>query len=141
MRTSATREVVRASYRVEEAIRLRSVPSPPENDRLSWADRQTVRCAGDDTELEHHNRHRADFERRRQPLSRQPRLSVMQVSGTYTQSGAGAFDVDLGGTTAGTQYDVLNITSTATLGGVLNVDLISGFKPAVGETFDIMDYT
>jgi hypothetical protein len=41
----------------------------------------------------------------------------------------------------GTQYDVLDITSTATLGGVLNVDLISGFKPTIGETFDIMDYT
>src|SRR4030081_357166 len=66
MRTSATRGVVRASYRVEKAIRLGSVPSPHENDRLSWADRQIVRCAGDDTELEHHNRHRADFERRRQ---------------------------------------------------------------------------
>ncbi len=63
------------------------------------------------------------------------------VSGNYAQSGAGAFDVDLGGVTAGTQYDVLNITSTASLGGTLDVDLISGFKPAVGETFDIMDYT
>jgi len=65
----------------------------------------------------------------------------LTVKGTYAQSGAGAFDVDLGGTTAGTQYDVLNISGTASLGGVLNVDLISGFKPTVGETFDIMDYT
>jgi len=65
----------------------------------------------------------------------------LTVKGTYAQSGAGAFDVDLGGTKAGTQYDVLDITSTATLGGVLNVDLISGFKPTVGETFDVMDYT
>jgi len=65
----------------------------------------------------------------------------LTLKGTYTQSGAGVFDADLGGTTAGTQYDVLNITSTASLGGVLNVDLISGFTPTVGETFDIMDYT
>jgi hypothetical protein len=49
--------------------------------------------------------------------------------------------VDLGGTTAGTQYDVLDISSAATLGGVLNVDLISGFTPTAGNTFDIMDYT
>src|ERR1700732_5385139 len=63
------------------------------------------------------------------------------VNGTYAQSGAGAFDVDLGGTTAGTQCDVLNITSTASLGGTLNVYLISGFKPRVGGKFDIMDYT
>jgi hypothetical protein len=65
----------------------------------------------------------------------------LTVKGTYAQSGAGAFDVDLGGTKAGTQYDVLDITSTAKLGGVLNVDLIGGFKPTAGETFDIMDYT
>ena len=58
--------MVRARYRVEKAIRLRRIPSPHENDRLTRPDRQTVRCAGDDTELEHHNRHRADFERRRQ---------------------------------------------------------------------------
>jgi hypothetical protein len=65
----------------------------------------------------------------------------LTVDGAYAQSGAGAFDVDLGGTTPGTQYDVLNITSTASLGGTLNVDLISGFKPTVGEMFDIMNYS
>jgi hypothetical protein len=67
----------------------------------------------------------------------------LTVVGAYAQSGGGAFDVDLGGATAGTQYDVLNISGTATLGGTLNVDLINGstFKPTVGETFDIMNYT
>jgi hypothetical protein len=75
------------------------------------------------------------------PGAASKKAGELTVSGAYTQSGAGAFDADLGGTTAGTQYDVLDITSTATLGGVLNVDLISGFKPTVGETFDIMDYS
>lgn len=75
------------------------------------------------------------------PGAASKKAGELTVSGTYAQSGAGTFDVDLGGTTEETQYDVLDITSTATLGGVLNVDLISGFKPTVGETFDIMDYT
>jgi hypothetical protein len=75
------------------------------------------------------------------PGAASKKAGELTLSGTYTQSGAGAFDVDLAGTTAGTQYDVLDITSTATLGGVLNVDLISGFKPSVGDTFDIIDYT
>jgi len=75
------------------------------------------------------------------PGSASKKTGELTISGTYRQSGSGAFDVDLGGTTAGTQYDVLDISSTATLGGVLNVDLIGGFKPTVGETFDIMDYT
>jgi hypothetical protein len=54
--------VVRASNRVEKAIRLRSVPSPHENDRLSWPDREFVRCAGDHTQLEHNPRGCSDFE-------------------------------------------------------------------------------
>ena len=33
------------------------------------------------------------------------------------------------------------LRAPASLGGTLNVDLISGFKPTVGETFDIIDYT
>lgn len=75
------------------------------------------------------------------PGAASKKAGELTVSGTYAQSGAGAFDVDLGGTAVGTQYDVLDITSTATLGGVLNVDLIGGFTPTVGDTFDIMDYT
>ena len=74
------------------------------------------------------------------PGAASKKAGELTVSGTYAQSGAGALDVDLGGSTAGTQYDTLNITSTATLDGVLNVDLISGFKPTVGESFDIMNY-
>jgi sugar lactone lactonase YvrE len=56
-------------YRIKEPIRLRSVPSPHENDRLSCPDRQTVPCTGDDTELEHDNRRRAVFERPSSPSS------------------------------------------------------------------------
>jgi hypothetical protein len=52
MHTSAVRGVVCANYRVEKPIRLRSVSSPHENDRLSWPNRQIVRRASDDTELE-----------------------------------------------------------------------------------------
>jgi len=39
------------------------------NDRRSWPDRQSVRCTGDDTELEHDNRHRAVFEKPSSPTS------------------------------------------------------------------------
>jgi fibronectin-binding autotransporter adhesin len=63
----------------------------------------------------------------------------LAVTGTYTQSGAGALDVTMGGTTAGTKYDQLNVSSTATLGGTLNISLASGFTPTVGSTFDILN--
>jgi YVTN family beta-propeller protein len=58
-------------------------------------------------------------------------------SGSYTQSSAGAYDVVIGGLTAGTQYSQLN-TSTASLGGTLNVTLINNFVPAAGNQFVIL---
>jgi protein involved in polysaccharide export with SLBB domain len=63
----------------------------------------------------------------------------LAVTGTYSQSGAGALDVTIGGTTAGTKYDQLNITSTATLNGTLNISLATGYTPALGNTFDILN--
>src|ERR1700676_4465057 len=65
----------------------------------------------------------------------------LNITGTYTQGSSGALTIDLGGTIANTKYDVLNITSTASLKGTLNVDLISGFTPAVGNTFNIINYS
>ena len=69
------------------------------------------------------------------------RTGDLNIAGTYTESGAGTLNMDLGGTIPDTKYDVLNISGTASLGGTLNVDLISGFKPTVGESFDIVNYS
>ena len=63
----------------------------------------------------------------------------LQVNGTYAQNTGGALDVTIGGTTAGTQYDQLNVSSTAGLNGTLNIKLASGYTPAVGNTFDILN--
>jgi YVTN family beta-propeller protein len=58
--------------------------------------------------------------------------------GSYTQSSAGAYDVVIGGLTAGTQYSQLNVPGTASLGGTLNVSLINNFVPAGGNQFVIL---
>jgi hypothetical protein len=52
---SLRRGVVGAGDCVRRAIRVRSVPSSHEDNRLSWPDRQTVRRASYDSELEHNN--------------------------------------------------------------------------------------
>jgi len=62
------------------------------------------------------------------------------VQGDYTQSADGILDIELGGTTAGTQYDQLTVTGTATMAGTLNVSLIDGFIPQVGDSFSILPY-
>jgi YVTN family beta-propeller protein len=58
--------------------------------------------------------------------------------GSYAQTSAGAYDVVIGGLTAGTQYSQLNVPPSASLGGTLNVSLINGFTPAAGNQFVIL---
>ncbi len=67
--------------------------------------------------------------------------SPLSLQGNYTQGADGAFNVKIGGTQA-TQFDQLKLTNTlggvATLGGTLNVTLITGFTPAAGNSFTIL---
>jgi len=63
------------------------------------------------------------------------------VQGDYTQESTGVLEIQLGGTTAGTQYDQLTVTGTATMAGTLNVSLIDGFEPQVGDSFTILPYS
>jgi hypothetical protein len=67
------------------------------------------------------------------------KTGVLTVQQTYTQSSAGTLNISIGGATAGTQFDQLNVKKAATLGGTLNVSLINGFVPAIGSTFDILN--
>jgi hypothetical protein len=72
-----------------------------------------------------------------------PGLSAgtLALTGTYTQQApSGAFNVEIGGTTPGAQFDRANVTGATTLAGVLNVSLINGFVPLPGDTFTILTY-
>ena len=51
----------------------------------------------------------------------------LQIQGNYTQTGAGNLDVEIGGTTAGTQFDQLNVTGVASLDGTLNASTINNY--------------
>jgi hypothetical protein len=68
------------------------------------------------------------------------KIGDVNITGTYTESGAGILNIDLDGITADTKYDVLNISGAATLGGTLNVDTLAGFTLAAGDSFDILNY-
>ena len=48
------------------------------------------------------------------------------------------FDVEIGGTTAGTQYDQLIVNGTVTLAGALSTSLLVGFNPTTGSTYTII---
>ncbi len=57
------------------------------------------------------------------------------ISGSYTQASSGVLNILLGDASI---YDQLAVTGAANLGGVLDLELVNGFVPIVGETFDII---
>lgn len=64
---------------------------------------------------------------------------LLDVDGNYTENAPGGMNIELGGLTAGTEYDRLGVTGTAALSGTLNVTLIDGFVPADGDSFTILN--
>ena len=65
---------------------------------------------------------------------------VLAISGNYSQGPAGTLNLEIGGTTAGSQYDQLNVSASATFAGTLNVNLINGFGPAALQTFTVLNF-
>ena len=47
--------------------------------------------------------------------------------------------MEIGGLLAGQEYDQLIGNHLLTVGGTLNVELIGGFSPAFGDSFDLFD--
>jgi len=55
---------------------------------------------------------------------------ILTIVGNYTETaGMGAVVIEIGGTEAGSQYDRLVVTGTATLANSLSVVLINAFEP------------
>jgi hypothetical protein len=65
---------------------------------------------------------------------------TFSIQGTYSQGPSAQLDIEVGGYAAGTGFDQVNISSQAILGGTLNIGLINGFSPNVGDSFQIMTY-
>lgn len=62
----------------------------------------------------------------------------LTVQGNYTQENGGILNVELGGTTPGTSFDQVAVGGSASINGTLNLSLIDGFRPVVGQTFAIL---
>jgi hypothetical protein len=62
----------------------------------------------------------------------------LTITGNLSQTANGAMNIELGGTTPGTDFDRVDVGGTATLAGVLNVSLINGFSPALNAEFTFL---
>jgi hypothetical protein len=64
---------------------------------------------------------------------------IMQINSNYTLNAAGTLQVEINGTTAGTQHDQLKVAGNVTVAGAL--DIIAAPALAAGSTFTILDNT
>jgi T5SS/PEP-CTERM-associated repeat protein len=58
----------------------------------------------------------------------------------YVQQASGSLQIELGGTTPGSEYDQLLVAGNIKLNGTLEVSLVSSFSPAFGNSFNILDW-
>jgi len=64
--------------------------------------------------------------------------AILNINGDYEQTATGTFEIELGGTAAGTDYDQLDVSGSATLAGELSAVLIDSFAPALNDSFEII---
>jgi hypothetical protein len=62
---------------------------------------------------------------------------TLSIQGNYTQTAAGALDINLFGPGA---YGSLAVSGTATLAGSLNIFVAPGYTPALGASFSILSF-
>ncbi len=65
-------------------------------------------------------------------------VGKLSITGDFSNLDNGTLAIQLGGTTAITQYDVLAMSRFAFLDGTLEVSLANGFMPAVGNMFTFL---
>ena len=62
----------------------------------------------------------------------------LSITGNYTQGASGALNILIAGPAAASQFDVLNLTGSATLAGTLDLTFTPGFDPSFGDTFTFL---
>ncbi|MDB9450838.1 Calx-beta domain-containing protein, partial [Dolichospermum circinale] len=64
-------------------------------------------------------------------------IGTLTVAGDYSQTGTGTVNLELG---SDTSFDKLNITGAADVGGILKLNLTSGYTPTIGTKFTVLTY-
>jgi len=72
------------------------------------------------------------------PLGSQ--ISTLNISGNYSESNSARIDIQIKGRSAGTGFDVINITGAASFDGTINVSFLDNFMPILGDRFRVINY-
>jgi hypothetical protein len=65
---------------------------------------------------------------------------LLEIRGAYTQTANASYEVELGGILPADGFDRLQIGTTAELDGILDVRLLDGFVPSIGDRFEILTF-
>ncbi len=65
---------------------------------------------------------------------------TLTINGNYTQTAAGALNVEISGPDPGTGYDQLAISGTATLAGAFNIVMVKNSVPDYGTRFHVLTF-
>jgi T5SS/PEP-CTERM-associated repeat protein len=60
------------------------------------------------------------------------------INGNYAQVTGGVIEIEIGGPLAGSEFDFVNVTGSAQVGGELDLTLPGGFTPTPAQTFAIL---
>jgi hypothetical protein len=66
--------------------------------------------------------------------------ALISYGGDVVFGPASTLKIELGGTVRGSMYDALNIAGNLATENALEVSLINGFVPSIGQTFDILNW-
>ena len=66
-------------------------------------------------------------------------IGALNIDGDYQQLNTAFLDIELGGIQQVLEYDLFNISGTATLDGVLAIALSDSFNPLLGDSFTILN--
>lgn len=66
-------------------------------------------------------------------------VGTLNIEGRYTNGAGAILEMEIGGLAPGTQYDQLIVDGDAALAGALSLALVSGFTPAIGNSFTLID--
>ena len=67
-------------------------------------------------------------------------FACIQTHENFTQGSGGELVIEIGGTTAGDEFDQVQVTNLADLDGKLTIQLINDYTPTVGDTFEILTF-
>lgn len=65
-------------------------------------------------------------------------VGLLTIDGNTTIGDGGRLIIELGGTVRGTEYDAIDVTAQALLGGILQINLLGNFVPELGDEFGIL---